>query len=204
MLEVELKGVSITDIGFVIFLKNIKDERVLPIFIGPVEAQAISLALMNRKPARPMTHDLFRMTIEAIEYEVLKVEITEFKDPTYFANLFIQNKKYIKKGSEKTLMIIDSRPSDAIALALRFNCPIFVAEELIEEHGIIIKDNEQKKTKSGSIIKTKPVHEGAIDKKVNEQLGVYEKMLQQAIKEERFEDASRLKKQIEELTGSQN
>jgi len=200
MIRVEVKGVSITDIGFVVFLKNSEDERILPIFIGPVEAQAITTVKMKRAPQRPMTHDLLKSFLDAVEYDIIKTEITEYKGPVFYSNIYIQHRKFIGKKSDKSLLIIDARPSDAIALSLRTETPIFVSKEIFDEHGIIL-DEKNAETKTDL---NQSSEKERISKKTNEQLGIYEKMLEDAIKEERFEDAGKIKEQIDILTGNIN
>lgn len=198
LLTVTIKGVSITDIGFVIFLKSELSEKVLPIFVGPVEAQAISLASMKKKNRRPLTHDLFKNTLEAAELVVNRVEIVDFKDETYFANLYIQKEKLYAKGSDKSIFVVDARPSDAIALALKYERPILLARNILETNGILLQPTDPE---------IHPIGEnqsGQVTRRMNEQLGMYEKMLQEAIREERFEDASRIKQEIETLTGKLN
>jgi hypothetical protein len=195
MISVKIKNISITDIGFVIFLKSDDNEKVLPIFIGPVEAQAISMILLKTASKRPLTHDLLFNTLNQIGYTVGKVEITDIKSETFYSTLYLKP----KEGESEQWIAVDSRPSDAIALALRSEAPIFVREELMSAHSIMIEqseimNDEEQAVEAGN----------AISKKINEQLGTYQKMLDEAVKEDRFEDAARLRNQIEELMGKQN
>jgi len=200
MTPVKIKSISITDIGFVVFLKGEEEDRVLPIFIGPVEAQAISMILLKTASKRPMTHELLYNLLNETEFQVVKVEITEIKNETFYAKLYIQKKRYFLKQTDKSLLVIDSRPSDAIALALKSESPIFVADQLLREHGVIMKNDE----KSDLPVDGKVVSDDVISKKANEQLGVYQKMLEDAVREDRFEDAARLRNQIEIMMGKLN
>ncbi|MFW5697133.1 MAG: bifunctional nuclease family protein [Fimbriimonadaceae bacterium] len=102
-------------------------ERKLPIVIGPFEAQAISLPLDGSKPDRPMTHDLIFNIMEKLNATLARVVIDDLWGSTYYA------KMYLKTGKKE--VEIDSRPSDAIAIAVRFECPIFVAEGILEYSG---------------------------------------------------------------------
>ena len=199
MLEVSIKSISITDIGFVVFLRSPMRAEVIPLFMGPVEARAISMELMGKRPKRPMTHDLLRAVIEMLSYRLAKIEITEVKNETYFAKVCLV-KKGIFKRSPKILKV-DSRPSDAIALALRFNSPIYAASDLFDDNGIILNKNDketelEEAADEQSLEDLKMKKEG-FPKKVNEELGVYQQLLQEAIKEERFEDASKIRDKIE-------
>lgn len=198
LIEVKIIGVSVTDIGFVIFLKSDHYEKVLPIFIGPVEAQAISMASLKKKTKRPLTHELISRILEADEMTVVKVEITDFKEETYFADLFIQKKKYYEKDSDKGVFVIDSRPSDAVVLAIKYEKSIYIKKNILENNGILLKE------KKDNIRHTDNISSGAITKKMNEQLGMYEKMLSEAVAEERYEDAANIKAEIDSLINGGN
>lgn len=198
MIEVRIKNISITDIGFVIFLRREGEDRVLPIFIGPVEAQAITNILLKQPAKRPMTHDLFASVLKEAEWKVVRVEITEIKNETFFASLVIQQKKYALKGSDKTIRVLDARPSDAIALALRHEAPIFVADKLLADHGVFLAPDDAggETPKDGG--------DQGITKKLNDQLGLFHKALDEAVKEERFEDAEKIRRQIDQLIRRDN
>ena len=123
----------------VVFLKEIAGERTLPIWIGILEAQAIASELGGVKSDRPMTHDLLKTILESIDVKVNKVEICDLKDNTYFALIYIAH-----TGKQFT---IDARPSDAIALSLRMNAPIFVSDEILNESARIVKEEKVDKWK---------------------------------------------------------
>lgn len=105
----------------VVYLRGMQDKRDLSMFIGPFEAQGIILPLQRIRPPRPYTHDLMLEAIHRLQAKVKRVVITEMRDSTYFANLILD-----VQGKE---VVLDSRPSDAIALALRENAPILAAEK---------------------------------------------------------------------------
>jgi bifunctional DNase/RNase len=105
----------------VVYLRGIKDKRELSMFIGPFEAQGIILPLQRTQPPRPYTHDLLLEAIHRLQAKVKRVVITEMREGTYFADLVLD-----AQGKE---VILDSRPSDAIALALRENAHILAAEK---------------------------------------------------------------------------
>jgi bifunctional DNase/RNase len=108
-----------------IFLADEDNEQVLPIWIGPAEAQAIVSKMQDIKYPRPMTHDLLRSVIEETGHTVTQVRITRLEDTTFYA--------LIDLDGPMGLLEVDARPSDAIALALRVGAPIYVAEEVIEQ-----------------------------------------------------------------------
>lgn len=110
--------------NYVVILRGEEGQEVLPIWIGKAEANAISLALENVDLPRPLTHDLMKNALDALEAKVISIVITELKDSTYFAKLHL-----LHHDAEIT---VDTRPSDAIALALRTDSPIFVAEEVLQ------------------------------------------------------------------------
>lgn len=112
----------------VVLLKDAGTQRALPIWIGLYEANAIATCLAGIKPPRPMTHDLLYNTLQEAGYTVNNVVITELKDNTFYAMIGL--------SSEKGELEVDSRPSDAIALAVRAESPIFVNEEVLEQSAI--------------------------------------------------------------------
>lgn len=108
----------------VVVLREVGGERTLPIWIGTNEANAIAMELQGMKPERPMTHDLLRHLISGLGGELRRVQITDLRDDTYFAELLIM------RGEE--VVQVDARPSDSIALALRCNAPIFTTDSLLD------------------------------------------------------------------------
>ena len=118
--------------GSAVLLKPRTMDIVIPIFIGTLEVQAIMIAREGMKLPRPMTHDLFLNMISVVNLSIKRVEITEIKDDTFHARMVITGGEY---SSEKPL-ILDSRPSDALAVASRKKCPIFVSASVIEQTGI--------------------------------------------------------------------
>lgn len=109
--------------------------RALPIWIGHAEATAILLAVQGVEPPRPMTHDLMKSAIEAAGFIVTRVEITRLEEGTFFAAL-------IMRGEERELAV-DARPSDSVALALRFGCPIYVAEDVFAEAAVEVTEVDE-------------------------------------------------------------
>jgi uncharacterized protein len=125
----EMKVAGITVDPFtntpIVLLKDLEEKDVLPIWIGLLEASSIATALENISTPRPMTHDLLKNILDNLGVKVLKIEVNDLKDNTYFALIhFDVNKKRL---------VMDSRPSDAIAIALRTAAPIFVEEAVIKK-----------------------------------------------------------------------
>ena len=107
----------------IVILKDVDGDRMLPIWVGPYEANAIALEIEKTAPQRPLTHDLLRNLITQIGATVERVVVTDLIDNTFFA--------VIDMVTDGRRILLDSRPSDAIALALRVDCPIFVSEEVL-------------------------------------------------------------------------
>jgi bifunctional DNase/RNase len=139
MREMTLYGVSFEPIGKqpIVLLKTADDDRYLPIWIGHSEAAAILMRLQGATPPRPMTHDLLTDVVSELQGEVVRVTVTELRENTFYARITI-----VQNGRE---LEIDSRPSDAIALAVRCDAQIFAAESVIEESSIEFQadDDEQ-------------------------------------------------------------
>lgn len=136
MIEMQVMGVALdTRTGApIVVLSDRENRRALPIWIGTAEASAIIRIMENMATQRPMTHDLICSIFETLEYEVKKIEINDMEEGTYFANIFVSG----KKGEH----VIDSRPSDAIAVALKVKCPIYVTTNVIAD-GTISTDQSR-------------------------------------------------------------
>jgi uncharacterized protein len=130
MIQMEIYGVSFDLVGKTpaVFLKTAEGNKFLPIWIGHPEAAAILMKLQGVATPRPMTHDLFADTLQLLGAEVISITVTELRESTFYAQITVQ-----QDGQE---LEIDSRPSDAIALAIRVGAPIFAADEVIEESAI--------------------------------------------------------------------
>jgi bifunctional DNase/RNase len=135
MIEARLDSISVTNVGFIVFLKGDDDARVLPIFIGANEAQSIALALGDDPPPRPMTHDLLKSMLDSLDATVTRVEITDLREGTFYGKIHM-----LRGGIEETEF--DARPSDAIALAVRFEAPVFVARKVFDEAAVAIVSKE--------------------------------------------------------------
>ncbi|TFH36485.1 MAG: bifunctional nuclease family protein [Anaerolineales bacterium] len=157
MVEVEINSirVSLMSQQRVVILKELESERFLPIWIGPYEAEAITLSLQDVEVQRPLTHDLLRNVLDQLGAQVLRVNITELRDEVFYARIVIQI-----NGSE---IEIDSRPSDALALAVRVHVPVFVATEVMDE---------------ASSLPEKDIESAQVDAEPDERLDVFKDFVQ--------------------------
>jgi hypothetical protein len=136
MIEVVIDSVrvSLTNQQRIVILKEVSAERYLPIWIGPYEAEAITIALQEVEIARPQTHDLIKNLILALNARLSRIEIVAIRDDVYFANLILET------GGEE--IRIDSRPSDAVAMAVRCHVPILVARDVMDTASITPEPEE--------------------------------------------------------------
>ncbi len=133
--QVEILGISTSPSSngaYALILQESDGQRRLPIVIGAFEAQAIALEMEGIRPPRPMTHDLMKISMETLGAALVEVVINDLNDGTFYAQLIL----------DTTSVEIDARPSDAIALAVRFQAPIYVSEEVINEAGFIPEGND--------------------------------------------------------------
>ncbi len=136
MQEMHIYGVSFDLVGKqpIVLLKTADGNKFLPIWIGHPEAAAILMKLQSQESPRPMTHDLLSDMLDQLGAQVLRITVTEMRENTYYAQITVQ-----QDGTE---LEIDSRPSDAIALAIRAEAPIFAADRVIEESAIEFEGDE--------------------------------------------------------------
>ncbi len=183
-IQVDIIGLSTSPSSggaYALVLGEIEGNRRLPIIIGAFEAQAIALELEKIQPPRPMTHDLLRDLFESVGAEVIDVVIDELREGTFFAKV-----RYIHEGEEDQL---DARPSDAVALAVRVDAPIYVAPSVLEEAGIpsdeeAITELEEELEEEESAVPVSPLER-------------LEEQLSKAIQEEDYERAAQLRDDIQ-------
>ena len=140
-IEVKIRGLMMDPSSGtpIIILKDVNSETMLPIWVGAYEANAIALEIEKIAPQRPMTHDLLRNLIVEMGAQVLRVVITELRDNTFFAVIEMRN-------NSGEALLLDARPSDAIALALRADSPIYVNEEVIRASRNTVSAEEEEST----------------------------------------------------------
>jgi bifunctional DNase/RNase len=135
--EMKIRGLMmdpVTNMPIVI-LKDIGSDTVLPIWVGVYEANAIALEIEKVTTPRPMTHDLIKNVLVGLESQVRKVVVTELRDDTFFAVIWVER--------DGRIISIDSRPSDALALALRMDCPIFVEDDVLKSSKVAASNSER-------------------------------------------------------------
>src|SRR6186997_229012 len=143
-LEIVALSHSITQThSYAVVLGEVNGLRRLPIVIGGFEAQAIAVALEKMQPSRPLTHDLMKNFMNAFNVDLLEVNITDLQEGIFYSKLVC--------SSENDTVEIDSRTSDALALAVRFGCPIFTYEHILENAGILMDDANPKKPKGEAV-----------------------------------------------------
>ncbi len=183
-IQVDIIGLSTSPSSggaYALVLGEIEGNRRLPIIIGAFEAQAIALELEKIQPPRPMTHDLLRDLFESVGAEVIDVVIDELREGTFFAKV-----RYIHEGEEDQL---DARPSDAVALAVRVDAPIYVAPSVLEEAGIpsdeaAVTELEEELEEEEPAVPVSPLER-------------LEEQLSKAIQEEDYERAAQLRDDIQ-------
>lgn len=194
-IQVDILGLSPTpapgNTGYALILKEIGGERRLPIIIGSFEAQHIALELEGIKPPRPLTHDLLRNIIEQLGFSISHVYINELRDGTFFAKI---------KMDVGSMDEIDSRPSDAIALALKFSVPIYVSEEVMNEVAFIPEKEEEEEGEEGSLFKTP--ESGTPEEELDpysRKMSRLQTDLKSAIENEDYEKAALIRDEIKKL-----
>lgn len=189
-IHLEIKGMSYSQSqsnAYALILGEVNGNRRLPIIIGAFEAHAIAIELEKIKPARPLTHDLFKSFAASFNILMTEVVINKFLKGVFHAELICFD------GVNE--LSIDSRTSDAIALAIRFNCPIFTYENILEEAGVIVDDDSPEPGEAGK----------DAEKQENDlrryNLSELKAMLQQAVDAEEYEKASMLRDEIKARKG---
>jgi len=137
LIEMQIKGLMMDPVTGVpiVILRNADNQRVLPIWVGPVEANAIALQIENVTPPRPMTHDLLKNLLTEFDARVQRVVITALRGNTFYA--------YLDIDRQGTRILVDARPSDALAVALRSRAPVFVDDAVLDQASSVEISNEQ-------------------------------------------------------------
>ncbi len=176
--------------AYALLLNESKGKRRLPIIIGGFEAQAIAIEMENMKPSRPLTHDLFKNFAETFEIKLKEVIIYNLVEGIFYAKLIC--------ARDNNEVEIDARTSDAIALAVRFNCPVYTYEFILNSAGIVMDEELAKETGTGT------TKEAKVEKAVEKQEDDFRKktpeelkdMLQKALDREDYERASHIRDEI--------
>jgi len=192
MIPVKVAHVFLSNVGFVVLLRGEGDNRTLPIFIGAQEAQSILIVLNKVQIPRPLTHDLFKNVLDFLECRLIRVEVCDLREGTFYARMIVENNAQVSE--------IDARPSDAISLALRFGTPVYVDGKVMDEAGVVLPENAKPEEHVA------PAKEATAKEQEAPQaltpLEALKNDLRKAISEERYEDAAALRDKIKEMTSS--
>ena len=186
--QVDILGLSSSQASggaYALILKETNGPRRLPIIIGAFEAQSIALEMEGIKPPRPLTHDLMKNLIDLLGGELIDVLISELRDGTFFARINLDTQE------------IDARPSDAIAIAVRYGAPIYVAEKVMTEASFVSEGGEDEKTIPAT---AKSEQEEPPNPQLSK-LEQLEKRLDDAIAKEDYEKAAQLRDELKKLQG---
>ncbi|HDQ15150.1 MAG TPA: hypothetical protein ENN41_10095 [Sediminispirochaeta sp.] len=178
LVEAEIWTVARTDQGNAVLVRPLGAEVAVPIFIGQLETQSILIGMGNVPMPRPLTHDLFLSLLKQLEVELERIEISSLKEGTFFAKLVLSH--------DESTLHIDARPSDAMGIAVRHKCPIFIEESVVDEAGIPLSSISEQPIET----ELNPAH------KEKEEL---EKQLEAAVAEENYEEAARIRDKLQEL-----
>jgi hypothetical protein len=187
--QVDILGLSSSQASggaYALILKETNGPRRLPIIIGAFEAQSIALEMEGIKPPRPLTHDLMKNLIDLLGGELIDVLISELRDGTFYARINLDTQE------------VDARPSDAIAIAVRYGAPIYVAEKVMTEASFVSEGGEDEKAVPPA---AKPEQEEQQAAPPLTQLEQLEKRLDDAIAKEDYEKAAQLRDELRKLQG---
>lgn len=204
--RVEIAGLHQTPTGsgaYALILKEVDGNRNLPIIIGAFEAQAIAMELEGIKPPRPLTHDLTKNIIESLGANLIEIIIDELRDNTFYAKLILD----VSSMSQE----IDARPSDAIALSVRFRCPIYASETVMREASFEIEPEEERKFRLDDFEEDFPAKKKSqsqekpnIYKNKENRVAQLQAQLKEAIEKEEYERAAKIRDELKKLTGEGN
>jgi len=191
-IQVEILGLSASPSAggaYALLLKETFGNRRLPIIIGSFEAQSIALELEGIKPPRPLTHDLLKQTIDNLGGTVIEIVIDELKENTFYSKIILE----VSSLSNE----IDSRPSDAIALAVRTESPIYVSEEVMKSAAFVPSSDDE-------LSENTPGQESEMKKTSETKSASLQDQLREAIEKEDYERAAKLRDEINRRQGSNN
>jgi bifunctional DNase/RNase len=193
-IQVDILGLSTSPSSggaYALILKEVNGLRRLPIIIGAFEAQSIALEMEGIKPPRPLTHDLLKNVMDSLGSTLTDVYINELKDGTFYAKLNLDSQE------------VDSRPSDAIALAVRYGAPIYVADKVMDEAGFVPENEDAEKPSAPGLIEPEQEQEQAQEpEKPKIRLSRLEQLQQQlveAVAKEEYEKAAKIRDEIVRL-----
>lgn len=201
MKKIELEIVAISHTAtqsqnYALVLGELEGVRRLPIVIGGFEAQSIAVAMERMTPPRPLTHDLMRNVLSTFDVELKEVIISNLLDGVFYARLVcLRNGETVE---------IDSRTSDALALAVRFDCPIYSYEFILEAAGVVLEIPSEESVRAGGERKRRERKEKETPSLTEFDLSNLKKMLEDVLKEENYEKAAKIRDEISRREGTQS
>jgi bifunctional DNase/RNase len=196
-IQLEIVGLSFSQTqtgAYALVLGEMNGKRRLPIIIGGFEAQAIAIEIEKIIPSRPLTHDLFKSLAQGFNIDFKEVLIYNLVEGVFYARIICSN--------GETEIEIDARTSDAIALAVRFNCPVYTFESILSQAGVILEEGSVSKESEEFDLEEELVAsqaEGDLSTKSDKELN---KMLQEALDEEDYEKASKIRDELNKRSGN--
>lgn len=184
--------------SFALVLGEENGERRLPIIIGMFEAQAIAIEIEKIIPNRPMTHDLFKSFAHQFEFNVEEIIIYDLKEGVFFARIVCKNAR-LPDGQGNKVIEIDSRPSDAIAIGLRFGAKIYTYEKILDEAGVVLSEDDAEIELKESSKKIQPLEPKPVKKEKT--MGDFSikslnKMLNESLEKEDYERAAKIRDEL--------
>ncbi len=192
LLEVKISDISVTSVGFALIFKptQIHTKEAVPIFIGPLEAYSISNELQGIKNPRPNTHDLIVNILHQLGARLLRIIINDLIGNIFYATIILQY--------EDRILEIDARPSDSVAIAIRYGCPIYMHKKVFRDSAVLLT-NEEEDIRTQE--ETKPTNHPIMEKS---RLEILQEQLQKALEEENYEEAAKIRDEIKQLKQKDN
>ena len=194
--KIELKVMAISrsvtqSLNYAVVLGELDGPRRLPVIIGSAEAQAIAIAIEGMSGPRPMTHDLFKNTLETLRTDLREIIISDIKEGIFFARLVLDR--------DGEIIEVDSRTSDALALATRFDCPIYTYELILQNAGIVLEGDDEENMQMQDVAEGDERRGGGrSDKLSSYTVGELNDMLEEVLSEENYERAAQIRDEIKQ------
>ncbi|CAH1000255.1 hypothetical protein LEM8419_01404 [Neolewinella maritima] len=195
--KIELKVMAISrsvsqSPNYAVVLGELEGTRRLPVIIGSSEAQAIAIAIEGMSGPRPMTHDLFKNTLETLRADLREIIISDIKEGIFYARLVLDR--------DGEIIEVDSRTSDALALATRFDCPIYTYELILQNAGIVLEGDEEENMQMQDVADSSGG--GRSDKLSSYTVGELNDLLEEVLSEENYERAAQIRDEIKQRSKS--